>query len=84
MIRNAQNYFGPVVASGRYAGGVVSIPMTRLAPATPIGLTAPAPTGPEFNAFVVQATQSARTTPTLVKPPPGPLPFAPTRPAAGF
>ncbi len=82
-IRNAQNYFGPIVASGRYAGGAVSIPMTGLAPAAPIGLPAPAPTGPEFNAFVVQTSQSARPTPTLVKPPPGPLSFAPTRPAAG-
>jgi hypothetical protein len=64
-IRNAQNYFGPVVASGRYEGGAISIPMSGLAPAAPIGWTAPAPTGPEFNAFVVQTTQSARTTPTL-------------------
>ena len=82
-IRNAQNFFGPVVASGRYAGGPVAIPMTGLAPATPVGWSAPAATGPEFNVFVVLTTQSSRPTPTLVNPPPGPRPSAPTRPPAG-
>ena len=52
-IRNAQNYYGPVVASGTYSGGSVTLPMTGLTPATPVGFAAPAPTGPRFNAFVV-------------------------------
>jgi hypothetical protein len=52
-IRNAQNFYGPPVVSGTYAGGSVALPQTGLAPATPVGWTAPAATGPEFNAFVV-------------------------------
>jgi hypothetical protein len=82
-IRNAQNFFGPVVASGRYAGGPVAIPMSGLASAAPVGWTAPAVTGPEFNVFVVLTTQSSRPTPTLVNPPPGPRLSGPTRPPAG-
>ena len=82
-IRNAQNFFGPAVASGKYAGGPVAIPMTGLAPVAPVGWTAPAVTGPEFNVFVVLTTQSSRPTPTLVNPPPGPRLSGPTRPPAG-
>jgi hypothetical protein len=82
-IRNAQNFFGPLVASGKYAGGTLSIPMTGLSAAAPVGWAAPPPTGPEFNAFVVLTTQKSRVTPTLVSPPPGPRLSAPTRPAAG-
>lgn len=53
-VRNAQNYFGPPVVSGVYAGGAIPLPMTGSGVAVPIGgaLTPPA-TGPEFNAFVV-------------------------------
>jgi PKD repeat protein len=61
-VRNAQNFFGPPVLSGVYAGGTIALPMTGLAVAKPIGgaITPPA-TGPEFNAFVVR---------TLPPPPP--------------
>ena len=52
-IRNAQDYFGPPVASGIYDGGPVSVPMTGLTVAAPVGWPAPAPTGPEFNVFVL-------------------------------
>lgn len=52
-VRNAQNFFGPPVISGTYAGGSVSLPMTGLSPASPVGGTAPPVTGPDFNAFVV-------------------------------
>ena len=53
-VRNAQDFFGPPVASGVYAGGTIPLPMTGLTVATPVGgaITPPA-TGPEFNAFVV-------------------------------
>jgi hypothetical protein len=52
-VRNAQNFFGPPVVSGVYAGGTITLPMTGLTPAVPVGGTAQAATGPEFNAFVV-------------------------------
>jgi PKD repeat protein len=52
-IRNAQNYFGTPVLTGTYAGETVSIPMAASSVETPAGATAPNPTGPEFNAFIV-------------------------------
>ncbi len=52
-IRNVQNFYGPPVVSGTYAGGTVTLPMTGLTPATPIGYEARPPTGPAFNVFVV-------------------------------
>jgi hypothetical protein len=63
-IRDAQNFYGPAVAKGTYNGSSVSLPMTGLTPARPIGgsTTAPA-TGPEFNAFVVLPTGTSSPTP---------------------
>jgi PKD repeat protein len=52
-VRNAQNFFGPPVASGTYGGGTITLPMTGLTPAAAIGDSTPPATGPEFNAFVV-------------------------------
>jgi hypothetical protein len=52
-IRNAHNFFGSPVVSGTYSGGSVSVPMSNLPSAAPQGMSAPPPTGPEFNAFVV-------------------------------
>jgi Putative binding domain, N-terminal len=52
-VRNAQNFFAPPVLSGVYAGGTLALPMTGLSVAAPIGGTAPPPTGPEFNVFIV-------------------------------
>jgi hypothetical protein len=52
-IRNAQNFFGPPVLSGTYRGGVVSLPMAGLAPASPAGLAPPLETGPTLQVFVV-------------------------------
>src|SRR6185503_10835654 len=51
-VRNAQDFYGAPVASGTYQGGTVRLPM-NLSVATPVGKAAPAPTGPEFNVFVV-------------------------------
>ena len=49
-VRNAQDYFGPPVMSGVYAGGTIALPMSGLSVATPIGgAVMPPPTGPEFN-----------------------------------
>ncbi len=53
-IRNAQNFFGPAVLSGTYDGSAtLQLPMNGLAPAAPVGRPAPAPTGPDFQVFVV-------------------------------
>jgi len=55
VVRDAQNFFGPPVASGTYSGGTIAIPMTGLTIAAPVGNVParPAHTGPEFGAFVV-------------------------------
>lgn len=55
VVRDAQNFFGPPVASGTYGGGSITIPMTGLTVATPVGNvpSRPSHTGPEFGAFVV-------------------------------
>ena len=53
VIQDAQNFYGPAVASGMYSGGTVSISMTGLTKATPIGFAAPAHTAPIFGTFVV-------------------------------
>ena len=56
VLLNAQNPFGAAVATGTYSGGTLDVPMTALTPATPIGASRPAATGPEFNAFVLLFT----------------------------
>ncbi len=78
-IRNAQNYFASPVLSGTYNGGQVTLPLTGLTPATPVGQPTPGSTGPEFNVFVVRALAPMATpTPTATAPPPTPTP-TPTR-----
>jgi hypothetical protein len=63
-VRDAQNFYGAPVLTGTYQGGSVSLPMTGLSPAAPVGMSAPAPTGPEFNAFVVLTVASGSATAT--------------------
>jgi hypothetical protein len=53
QIRNAQNFFGEPVVSGVFDGSPVTLPMTGLTTAAPVGLSAPPATGPEFNAFIL-------------------------------
>ena len=56
-VRNAQNYFGPIVLTGVYDGNPISLPMTGMEPAQPIGpgLIEPSEfTGTEFNVFVIR------------------------------
>ena len=55
-VRDAQNPFGPPVLTGTYDGNPVAFPMTGLTPATPVGVSAPAPSGPEFHVFVLTST----------------------------
>jgi hypothetical protein len=75
-IRNAQDYFGPPVASGTIANSPVTIPMTGLRAAMPVGDVPrrPAPTGPEFGVFIVLTSA-----PGAPKPPSAPTP-PPTAP----
>jgi Right handed beta helix region len=66
-IRNAQDFFGAPVLTGTYAGGTLALPMSGLSVETPVGVAAPSPTGPEFNAFVLLSTGVGRTDPELPK-----------------
>ena len=64
-VRNAADFFGAPVLTGTYSGGSITLPMNNLSVATPIGVVAPNPTGPEFNAFVLlPASPGGAPTPT--------------------
>jgi hypothetical protein len=54
-IRDAENFYGPPVVSGKFNGQHIKIPMTGLEPAEPNGdvPTPPVHTAPEFGAFVL-------------------------------
>jgi hypothetical protein len=58
-VLDAENYYGPPVASGTYTGTPITIPMTGLTIATPNGTvpTLPTHTAPQFGAFVLIALQ---------------------------
>lgn len=56
--RNAADYFGAVAKTFTYTGAAVSLPMTNLTVATPIGGSAPDATGPTFNAFIISQQQT--------------------------
>ena len=62
-IRNAQDYFGVPVVAEVYDGGLVRVPLSGLTVASPVGLLAPLPTGPDFNAFVVVTRRRAVNSP---------------------
>jgi hypothetical protein len=55
-LTNAQNPFAAPVLSGTYTGNPISVPMTGLTPATPVGVAEPPATGPEFNVFILTST----------------------------
>jgi hypothetical protein len=59
IIQDVQNFYGPPVVSGIYAGGTVTIPMEGLAKAAPIGFVAPAHTAPAFGTFIVMLSSAA-------------------------
>jgi len=66
MVQNAQDFYGPPVASGVYTGGPLQLPMVRFTPPSPIGVdtAGPAPvTGPTFNVFVLMRTKPGVCTP---------------------
>jgi hypothetical protein len=60
-IRDAQNFFGAPILTGRYAGGSVTIPMTGLTVAATVGQVPhpPTHTAPEFGVFVVTSDDNA-------------------------
>ncbi len=83
-IRNAVDYFGTRVASGVFDGNSVQIPLVGLGVTPPVGLLAPLPSGPEFNAFVVLSLAGAAPppAPTLTpSPAPSPTPTLTPSPA---
>ncbi len=66
VVQNAQDFYGPPVASGVYTGGPLQLPMVRFTPPSPIGVdtAGPAPvTGPTFNVFVLMRTKAGHCTP---------------------
>jgi hypothetical protein len=68
-VRNAQDFFGAPVVTGVYDGKPVSLPMTGLSVAQPVGWNAPPPSGPEFNVFVVLTHAYVREAPELPRAP---------------
>jgi hypothetical protein len=69
-IRDAQNIFAPPVVSGTYSGERVTVPMSSLTAATPVGNVPvkPGHTGPEFGTFVILPTSAATAPPANVAP----------------
>jgi hypothetical protein len=54
-VRNAQDYSGGVVAAGVYGGGSLTLPLTGLSVAAPLGYDyTAAPLGPKFNVFLLR------------------------------
>ena len=59
VVHPVEDFYGTAVASGTSGGGPITIPMTAVAPPTPIGrqVPHPAPTaGPAFDVFVVTSS----------------------------
>src|SRR5439155_2783647 len=66
VVQNAQDFYGPPVASGVYTGGPLQLPTDSITPPSPVGVATaqPAPvTGPTFNVFVLMRTKPGRCTP---------------------
>jgi hypothetical protein len=51
-LRNAQNFFGPPVLTGTYAGVPLNVPLGALPAAAPVGWATP-PTSPDFHSFIL-------------------------------
>ncbi len=60
VVQNAEDFYGPPIASGTYTGRSLQLPMVSITPPSPVGIAAtqPAPvTGPTFNVFVLVKTR---------------------------
>ena len=71
IIQDAQNVYGPAVASGTYSGSTVKIPMSGLSKAAAVGFSAPAHTAPLLGTFIVMPAGAATPIP---QPTPAPTP----------
>jgi hypothetical protein len=58
-VRNVQQWFGEPVATGRFSGEKIRLPMNGVTPPAPVGMSrSPAPrTGPVFDVFIVQRSE---------------------------
>ncbi|HEV2749339.1 MAG TPA: right-handed parallel beta-helix repeat-containing protein [Gemmatimonadales bacterium] len=66
VVQNAEDFYGPPIASGIYTGGPLELPMVSITPPSPVGVTTaqPAPvTGPTFNVFVLMKSGRGRCEP---------------------
>lgn len=63
VIQDAQNFYGPPVMSGTYSGTPVTLRMTGLTKAAPVGFAPPAHTAPQFGTFVVLPVGAAPSRP---------------------
>jgi hypothetical protein len=59
VVQNAEDFYGPPIASGTYTGGPLELPMVAITPPSPVGVdtarAAPV-TGPTFDVFVLMRT----------------------------
>jgi len=65
VVQNAEDFYGPPIASGIYKGQPLELPMASITPPSPVGVVTaqPAPvTGPTFNVFVLMKTRPSRVT----------------------
>ena len=63
VVQNAEDFYGPPIASGIYKGQPLELPMVSITPPSPVGVVTaqPAPvTGPTFNVFVLMKTRPDR------------------------
>jgi len=66
VVQNAEDFYGPPIASGIYTGRPLDLPMVSITPPSPIGIATaqPAPvTGPTFDVFVLMKTGRGRCAP---------------------
>ncbi|MEZ4272601.1 MAG: hypothetical protein R3C68_14580 [Myxococcota bacterium] len=67
-VRNANDFFGAPVLRGTYRGGGVTLPLTGLSVAQPVGLSKPANLAPEIGVFVVLSDCAPITAPEFCEP----------------
>jgi hypothetical protein len=66
VVQNSEDFYGPPIAGGTYAGGPLQLPMVSVTPPSPVGVATaqPAPvTGPTFNVYVLMRTKPGLCTP---------------------
>ena len=78
-VRDARNFYGPAVATGTYSGAPITLPMTGLVAAPPIGNVpiVPPHTAPELGTFVLLPLGAP------APPPPSPLRLDAVTPNSG-